>query len=68
VLFPSHTFNTFSAGVGKTIGDLQLDFGVEYMAGNKRQPTSLFQDYISGMPGTYNMHVFVPTASVSYKF
>ncbi|MCK7470578.1 MAG: outer membrane protein transport protein [Desulfomicrobium escambiense] len=33
LLLPSHTYNAFSLGVGKTIGDLQLDFGLEYLAG-----------------------------------
>jgi len=67
VLLPSHTFNAFSVGVGKTIGGLQLDFGLEYLAGDTRQPASLFFD-LSGMPGTFGLHIVVPTASVSYKF
>ncbi|MBE3124167.1 MAG: outer membrane protein transport protein [Acidobacteria bacterium] len=65
VLLPSHTFNAFSIGVGKTITDLQLDFGLEYLAGNKRTPEYAFFD---GMPGTYGMRIVVPTISVSYKF
>lgn len=65
VLLPSHTFNAFSIGVGKTIGDLQLDFGLEYLAGNKRTPEYA---YFDGMPGTYGMRIVVPTISVSYKF
>ncbi len=67
ILYPSHTFNAFSIGAGKTIGGLQLDFGLEYLAGDKRQAASLFFD-LSGMPGTFGLHVVVPTASVSYKF
>jgi long-chain fatty acid transport protein len=65
ILFPSHTFNAFSAGVGKTIGDLQLDFGFEYLSGNKR---TNFSGLARAMPGTYGMAIVVPTASVSYKF
>jgi long-chain fatty acid transport protein len=65
VLLPSHTFNAVSIGVGKMIGDLQLDFGLEYLAGNKRTPEYAFFD---GMPGTYGMRIVVPTISVSYKF
>lgn len=65
VLLPSHTFNAFSIGVGKTITDLQLDFGLEYLAGNKRTPEYA---YFDGMPGTYGMRIVVPTISVSYKF
>jgi long-chain fatty acid transport protein len=65
VLLPSHTFNVFSAGVGKTIGDLQLDFGLEYLLGNKRTADLSMAD---AMPGDYGMKIVVPTISVSYKF
>ena len=65
VLLPSHTFNAFSIGVGKTVADLQLDFGLEYLAGNKR--TAGFSS-ADAMPGTYGMKIVVPTISASYKF
>jgi long-chain fatty acid transport protein len=65
VLLPSHTFNAFSIGVGKTITDLQLDFALEYLMGNKR--TAGFASD-NAMPGTYGMKIVVPTLSVSYKF
>jgi long-chain fatty acid transport protein len=65
VLLPSHTFNSFALGVGKTISDLQLDFGLEYLAGNKRTAGFTSDD---AMPGTYGMKIVVPTLSVSYKF
>ncbi len=65
VLLPSHTFNAFSAGVGKTYGDLQLDFGLEYLSGNERTVELGLPD---AMPGVYRMRIVVPTASVSYKF
>ena len=64
VLLPTHTFEAFSVGVGKTLGDLQLDFGLEYMAGNTR--TAL--DTPDSMPGTYGAKMVVPTVSVAYKF
>ena len=64
VLLPTHTFEAFSVGVGKTVGDLQLDFGLEYMAGNTR--TAL--DTPDSMPGTYGAKMVVPTVSVAYKF
>ena len=69
VLLPSHTFNAVSIGIGKTISDLQLDFGLEYLMGNTRT----WMDTITmlpqvGMPGTYGMKIVVPTVSVSYKF
>lgn len=65
VLLPSHTFNAFSVGVGKTIGDLQLDFGLEFLMGNTRMADF---DSADAMPGTYGMKIVVPTISVSYKF
>ena len=65
VLLPSHTFHALSVGFGKTLGGLQLDFGLEYLAGSSR--TSSFAS-ADAMPGTYGMHIVVPTASVSYTF
>ena len=65
VLFMTHTFNVFTAGVGKTIGGLQLDFGLEYYAGNER---TLDMTIIDGSSFTYGMTIVVPTVSVSYKF
>ena len=67
ILFPSHTFNAVSIGVGQTISDLQIDLGLEYLKGNARElmSTSLPME---GMPGTYGMKIIVPTVSVSYKF
>jgi long-chain fatty acid transport protein len=64
VLLPTHTFNVFTAGVGKTVGDLQLDFGLQYFAGNQRTGEWIFETPTS----TYGMNIVVPTVSVSYKF
>ena len=64
VLFTTHTFNVFTIGVGKMIGGLQLDFGLEYLAGNKRTSEGIFE----GPSATYDMNIVVPTVSVSYKF
>lgn len=64
VLLPTHTFEAFSIGIGKTIGDLQLDFGLEYMAGDTRTAS----DTPDSMPGTYGAKIVVPTISVTYKF
>jgi long-chain fatty acid transport protein len=62
LLLPTHTYNAFSLGVGKTVGDLQLDFGLEYLAGKDR-----IND--SGIIGTsYGMSIVVPSVSVSYEF
>jgi long-chain fatty acid transport protein len=61
-LLPTHTYNAFSLGVGKTIGDLHLDFGLEYLAGKDRTNDS-------GFVGTsYGMSIVVPSVSVSYTF
>jgi len=65
VLLPTHTFNAFSVGIGKTIGDVQLDFGLEYLAGVDRTTTYGPPD---AMPGDYGSKVVVPTVSVSTRF
>ena len=68
VLRPSHTFNAVSIGIGKTISDLQLDFGLEYLMGNTRTAVPSLPVLPGAMPGTYGMKIVVPTVSVSYKF
>jgi long-chain fatty acid transport protein len=65
ILLPSHTFNVFAVGIGKAFGDLQLDFGLEYLAGNTRTVGFEHED---AMPGTYGMKIVVPSVSVQYKF
>jgi long-chain fatty acid transport protein len=69
VLLSTHTYNAFSIGLGKTLGGLQLDFGLEFLAGDRREwqiidPTS----GVFGMPGTYTMRIIVPSVSVQYRF
>ena len=54
------------AVVGQTISDLQIDLGLEYLAGNTR--TLIPSLPMEGMPGTYGMKIVVPSVSVSYKF
>jgi len=68
VLRPSHTFNAVSIGIGKTISDLQLDFGLEYLMGTTRTAVPSLPVLPGAMPGTYGMKIVVPTVSVSYKF
>jgi long-chain fatty acid transport protein len=63
VLLPTFTSNAFTVGIGKTFGGLQLDFGLEYLAGNTRQ---LYAAFFA--PWTFGTHAFVPTVSASYKF
>jgi long-chain fatty acid transport protein len=65
VLLPTHTFNAFSVGLGKTIGDLQLDFGLEYLAGDTR---TVGFEYEDAMPGEHGMRIVVPSVSVQYRF
>ncbi len=62
LLLPTHTYNAFSVGLGKTIGDLQLDFGLEYLAGKDRTSDAGF------MGTSYGMTIVVPSVAVSYKF
>lgn len=62
VLLPTFTYNALCVGVGKTIGGLQLDFGLEYLAGADRALRTDVHDI------AYGMRIVVPTASVSYKF
>jgi long-chain fatty acid transport protein len=68
VLLPSHTFNAVSIGIGKTISDLQLDFGLEYLMGNTRTAVPSLPVLPGVMPGTYGMKIVVPTVSVNYRF
>jgi long-chain fatty acid transport protein len=63
ILLPTFTSDVFTIGLGKTLGGLQLDFGLEYMAGHKRElGTPLFTTYVM------TMHAVVPSVSASYKF
>jgi long-chain fatty acid transport protein len=64
VLLPTHTFEAFSIGIGKTVGDLQLDFGLEYLAGDTRTAP----DTPDSMAGTYGAKIVVPTISITFKF
>ncbi len=63
ILLPTFTGNAFTVGLGKTFGGLQLDFGLEYLAGVKRQlDLPIFTSY------AYTMRAVVPSVSASYKF
>ena len=62
VLLPTFTYNVLCVGVGRTIGALQLDFGLEYLAGADRTLQTEVHDI------AYGMHIVVPSVSVSYKF
>ena len=62
LLLPTHTYDAFSVGLGKTIGDLRLDFGLEYLAGRERA------NDIGVFYQRYGMSIVVPSVSVSYTF
>ncbi len=62
VLLPTFTNNVFSVGIGKTLGGLQLDFGLEYVAGLKRQLELFFSTFV------FTSHAVVPSVSASYRF
>jgi long-chain fatty acid transport protein len=63
ILLPSFDFNGLTFGLGYNAGDLNLDFGLEYLLGKERRARDS-----SGMLGVFNMTIVVPTVSVSYKF
>jgi hypothetical protein len=64
-LYPGLTSDAFSIGVGKTIGDLQLDFGLEYLTGKRED---LFYGILDGGSRTFNMKTVIPSVSVQHKF
>jgi long-chain fatty acid transport protein len=68
VLLPTHAFEVFSAGVGKSLGDVLVDVGLEYMAGDTRTSEALGFGLIAPMPGVYGAKAMVPSLSVTYKF
>ena len=63
ILLPTFTSDVLTVGVGKTFGGLQLDVGLEYLAGHRRQLDSMiFSTQI------FTMHAFVPSVSAGYRF
>lgn len=72
ILLPSYDFHVFTIGLGYDLGGLVLDFAVEYLMGNGRDVDFakwlLDPEYESSMPGAYDMKIFVPNISISYKF
>lgn len=72
VLLPSYTFNAITLGLGYDLNGLNIDFGFEYLMGKKRNVDYakwlLDPAFESAMPGVYDMNIFVPNISVSYKF
>lgn len=68
VILPTHTCEIFSAGVGQTLGDVLIDFGLEYRAGDTRTCDAAGFGLIAPMPGVYGAKAVVPSLSVTYKF
>jgi long-chain fatty acid transport protein len=68
VLLPAHTFEAFSVGVGKSLGDVQIDLGLEYLAGDTRTNVLPFFYPGSSMSGVYGAKIVAPSLSVTYKF
>ncbi|MDH4196275.1 MAG: outer membrane protein transport protein [Candidatus Aminicenantes bacterium] len=72
VLIPSYNFNVLTFGVGYASGNLQLDFGVEYLMGSERSvdyiKTLTDTEWADAMPGVYGMKLLVPNLSISYRF
>lgn len=61
-LCPSHTFDAFAVGIGRTFGRARIDLGLEWLAGDERSYDWGFKT------ATYGMRMIVPTASMSYEF
>ena len=72
VLIPSYDFNVLTFGVGYATGNLQLDFGIEYLMGSERSvdyiKTLNDPEWADAMPGAYGMKLLVPNLSIGYKF
>ncbi len=72
VLIPSYDFNVLTFGVGYATGNLQLDFGLEYLMGSERSvdylKTLVDPEWMDAMPGVYGMKILVPNLSISYRF
>jgi long-chain fatty acid transport protein len=72
VLLPSFDFNVLTAGLGYTMGGLQLDFGIEFLMGKDRSvdllKTMTDPEWEAATPGVFGMRLVVPNLSVSYRF
>ncbi|MBE0461491.1 MAG: outer membrane protein transport protein [Candidatus Aminicenantes bacterium] len=72
VLLPSYNFNVITVGIGYFLDNLSIDVGFEYLTGKERnvlyEKVLLDPEYEAAMPGVYNMKIFVPNISISYKF
>ena len=71
-LIPGYDFNVLTLGFGYRLGDIQLDFGLEYLKGKDRRIDVLTwllnSEYASATPGEYTMRIWVPNVSIGYRF
>jgi long-chain fatty acid transport protein len=65
LLLAGFDFNALTFGLGYTVKDLSLDFGLEYLIGAKRTIAAGQPD---ATPGVYGMKALVPTLSAQYRF
>jgi len=72
ILLPNFDFTGLTIGLGYDFRGLSVNWGMEYLAGKKREVTVeellLAGTLGQAMPGSYRMHLLVPNISVSYKF
>jgi long-chain fatty acid transport protein len=77
VLLPNYNFHGITLGFGYSLDGLNIDMGLEYLVGQKRDipyakvsPLSpqYDPDWKTAMPGIYDMTILVPNLSISYKW
>ncbi len=66
ILFPSISYNAFTAGGTMTFGNVNIDAGFEYLLGSEREiPTGKYEDAV---PGTHNMNIFAFSIGAGFSF
>ncbi len=65
IIFPSVTYNAFTAGGSYCLGKVSLDCGFEYLAGEERE-IPFATEY--EQPGTHGMNIIVASFGLTYKF
>ena len=64
ILFPSGTYSVLTGGLGYQMGNLNFDFGTEYLFGADRHVSAALHN----MPGTHSIDIFAFALGVGYKF
>ena len=65
IIFPSISYNAFTAGATYCMGKVSLDCGFEYLSGEDREIP--FEEAYE-MPGTHGMSIIVGSFGISYSF